>query len=287
MAATTSGRTAVVALLSKYTRRIEMIITLTTDFGLSDPFVGIMKGVILGLAPHARIVDVTHEIRSYDIGEAAFLVNSSFQYFPSGTIHVVVVDPGVGSMRRPIAAFAAGHYFVAPDNGVLSYVLHLETSAPPAVHHITNESLFRQPVSHTFHGRDIFAPTAGHLARGVSLESVGKAIADYAIKPLPLPVARGKKLVATVLHIDKFGNIVTNLRRQDLHAGFKIRLAGQEISQFCRTFSNAEPNELFALEGSTGYIEIGLNQGSAAARLRVSPGTEMEVETGLSYHIES
>src|SRR5262249_5021594 len=148
MAATTSGRMAVVALLSKYTRRIIMIITLTTDFGLSDPFVGIMKGVLLSIAPEAQIVDLTHEVRSYHILEAAFLLNSSFAYFPDGTIHVVVVDPGVGSMRRPIAAYAHRHYFVAPDNGVLSYVPYSPPLEPPAfVHSITNDALFRKPVS--------------------------------------------------------------------------------------------------------------------------------------------
>src|SRR5262249_24663388 len=155
---------------------------------------------------------ITHDIRSYDVEEAAFLVSSSFQYFPQGTIHLVVVDPGVGSMRRPIAAHARDHYFVAPDNGVLSYILHTDyQTPPPSVYRITNETLFRKPVSHTFHGRDIFAPTAGHLAQGVPIETMGEAIMDFAIQSLPRPTPRGKRLVASVLHIDKFGNIVTNL----------------------------------------------------------------------------
>ncbi len=259
-----------------------MIITLTTDFGLSDPFVGIMKGVILSIAPEARIVDITHDIRSYDVSEASFLVNSSFRYFPDGTIHAVIVDPGVGSMRRPIAARAKNHYFVAPDNGVLSYILHTERSEPPpSVYRITNEALFRKPVSHTFHGRDIFAPIAGYLARGAAIETVGEAITDFAIKSPPRPVIRGKKLVANVVHIDKFGNIVTNLRAEDLQPGFRIRVAGHEVSQLCRTFSHAEPGELCAVEGSTGYVEIALNQSSAANRLNVACGTEIEVETGM------
>src|SRR5215470_12743773 len=156
-----------------------MIITLTTDFGFADPFVGIMKGVILGIAPGSQIVDISHDIRSYDILEAAFVIESSYRYFPAGTIHVVVVDPGVGSARRPLAAAAREHFFVAPDNGVLSYVLHAEPeSPPPSAYTITNGSLFLKSVSQTFHGRDIFAPVAAHLARGAPIESVGPRVLD-------------------------------------------------------------------------------------------------------------
>ena len=139
-----------------------MIITLTTDFGLADPFVGIMKGVIWSIAPDARLADITHEVRAFDILEAAFVLESSYRYFPKGTIHVVVVDPGVGSERRPLAAAAKGHIFVAPDNGVLSWVLDQE----PAVYWVTDENLFLKPLSRTFHGRDVFAPVAAHLAHG-------------------------------------------------------------------------------------------------------------------------
>src|ERR1700686_4838026 len=140
-----------------------MIITLTTDFGVSDPFVGIMKGVILGVAPEVQLVDITHDIRSYDILEAAFLIDSTYRYFPEGTVHIVIVDPGVGSVRRPMAAAAKGPLFVAPDNGVLSLVLQSEA------YRITNDSLFLSSVSQTFHGRDIFAPVAAHLAHGTPI----------------------------------------------------------------------------------------------------------------------
>jgi S-adenosylmethionine hydrolase len=261
-----------------------MIITLTTDFGLSDPFVGIMKGVILSIAPEVTIVDITHDIRSYDITEAAFLVNSSYRYFPSGTIHVVIVDPGVGSARRPIAAYAKDQFFVAPDNGVLSYALHTEPLAPmPAVYRISNDSLFQDPVSKTFHGRDIFAPTAAHLARGTPLESVGDRIVDFLKKPLPRARSSGRNaLIANVLRIDKFGNLITNLRRSDLDSGdFIIRVAGLDVTRLCDTFAEAEAGEFFAIEGSTGYIEIALNQGSAAERLSVVRGAEIEVETAI------
>ncbi len=258
-----------------------MIITLTTDFGLADPFVGIMKGVILGIAPNVRLVDVTHEIPSYDILEAAFLLDTAYRYFPPGTIHVIVVDPGVGSARRPIVAAANGHIFVTPDNGVLSFVLAAESKAPPpAVYWITNNTLFLNAVSQTFHGRDIFAPVAAHLARGTPIESVGPRIADFTWKSPPKPSVRDGKLVGKVLRIDKFGNIITNLRRQDLPAEFTIHVASLVITRLCSNFSEADPGECFAIEGSTGYIELALKQSSAAAALKVRRGAEIEVESG-------
>ena len=255
-----------------------MIITLTTDFGLSDPFVGIMKGVILGIAPNARIVDISNDIRPYDIFEAAFLLESTYRYFPEDTIHVVVVDPGVGSERRPIAAVSNRQIFVAPDNGVLSGVFGNE------VYHIQNGSLFLDSISRTFHGRDIFAPVAANLARGAPIESVGPRILDFHKKPLPRPRPQGDKLVATVLRVDKFGNIITNLRRADLRPNFTIRVAGLPITRLCGSFSEADPGEFFAIEGSAGYIEIALNQGSAAGRLHIERGSEIEVESGLLNH---
>jgi len=262
-----------------------MIITLTTDFGLSDPFVGIMKGVIFSIVSDVQIVDITHDIRSYDILEAAFVLKTTYSYFPAGTIHVVVVDPGVGSARHPLAAFSQDHYFVAPDNGVLSFVLDTGPPNLPTIHRISNESLFQGAISRTFHGRDIFAPTAAHLARGAPIDTVGERILDFVKKPLPRARPRGENgLLARVLRIDKFGNIVTDLRRDDLHDDFVIRVAGLDVTRLCESFSEADPSEFFAIEGSTGYIEIALNQGSAAERLNVPLGTEIEVETGSPNH---
>ena len=262
-----------------------MIITLTTDFGLADPFVGMMKGVMLGIAPGAQLVDVTHEIRSYDILEAALIVEGSYRYFPGGTVHVVIVDPGVGSDRRPMAASANGHIFVAPDNGVLSLVLHTDAvAAVTPAYQITNESLFGGRVSRTFHGRDIFAPVAAHLARGTSIESVGPRILDFVKRPFPAPRPQGDRLVGTVLRIDKFGNIVTNLRLNDLGEEFSIVVAGLSITRMCGSFSEAEAGEFFAIEGSAGFIELALNQGSAADRLKVERGAEIELETGSLNH---
>src|ERR1041385_1127942 len=156
-----------------------MIITLTTDFGLEDPFVGIMKGVILGIAPGTDLVDITHEIRSYNILQAAFLIDNAYRYFPAGTLHVIVVDPGVGSARRPIAAASGEHMFVAPDNGVLSCILNHSATPRSSVYSIQNRNLFLNSVSQTFHGRDIFAPVAAHLARGTTIETVGPRIHDF------------------------------------------------------------------------------------------------------------
>jgi S-adenosyl-L-methionine hydrolase (adenosine-forming) len=252
-----------------------MIITLTTDFGLRDPFVGIMKGVILGVTPEAQIVDITHDIDSYDILEAAFILQTSHAYFPAGTVHVVVVDPGVGSSRLPLAATAKGQVFVAPDNGVLSLVM----TADSAAYVITNENLFLSPVSRTFHGRDIFAPVAAHLAQGTPLESVGPRTVDFIRRPFSRPRPQGDRLLGAIVRIDKFGNIVTNLRREDLGRDFCIRVAGLSIKRLCGSFSEADPGEFFAFEGSTGYIELALNQGSAAGRLNVGRGAEIEVES--------
>jgi S-adenosylmethionine hydrolase len=239
-----------------------------------------MKGVILGIAPDVDVVDITHDIPSYDILDAAFMIDTAYRYFPPGTIHVVIVDPGVGSARRPIAASAKEHVFVAPDNGLLSYVLQSDTAAPsPSAYWIKNQSLFLKAISQTFHGRDIFAPVAAHLALGTPIESVGPPIADFVKKPLPKPRSRGGKLVGTVLRIDKFGNIITNFKKSHLGSDFMIHLAGLSITRLYANFSEAEPGEFFAVEGSTGYIELALNQGSAADRLNVSLGAEIELET--------
>jgi S-adenosyl-L-methionine hydrolase (adenosine-forming) len=255
-----------------------MIITLTTDFGLSDPFVGIMKGVILAISPNAQLVDISHDISSYNIAEAIFVVESMYRYFPRGTVHIVVIDPGVGSSRRPLAAAARGHLFVAPDNGVLSTVLETEA------YHIKNDRLFLNSVSQTFHGRDIFAPVAAHLAGGTPIDLVGPRIRDFVRKPFPTPRHIGGKIIGSVLWIDKFGNVITNVRRSDLSTNFTIRVGGLPIERLCANFSEGEPGEFVAIEGSTGYIEIALNRGSAADRLQITSGAEIEVESDSAKH---
>ena len=245
-----------------------MIITLTTDFGVRDPYVGIMKGVILGIAPEASLVDITHDIGSHDIAEGAFALASSVRYFPPGTVHLGVVDPGVGSERRPMAASDGRYMFVGPDNGLFS--LCLDENA--MMHHITNDAYFLTPVSETFHGRDIFAPVAARLASGMALQAVGPPIRDF------LKLTFGDS--PTVLHIDQFGNIVTSLRPHDLPPTPVLWILGTRIGSLCRTYAEGRPGELFMVVGSSGLIEVAMNRGSAAKRLKVTRGLEFEVETG-------
>ena len=245
-----------------------MIITLITDFGLRDPYVGIMKGVILGIAPEACLVDITHDLRPYDVAEGAFALASAVRHFPPGTVHLAVVDPGVGSERRPIAASDGRYMFVGPDNGLFSLCLDENVM----MHHITNDAHFLTPVSETFHGRDIFAPVAARLASGMALEAVGPPIRDF------LKITFGDS--PSVLHIDQFGNIVTSLRPQDLPPNPALWIAGSRIGSFCRTYAEGRPGELFMVVGSSGFIEVAMNRDSASDRLEVTRGSEFEVETG-------
>jgi len=245
-----------------------MIITLTTDFGLRDAYVGIMKGVILEIAPSARLVDITHEVRSHDVAEGAFALASAIRYFPPGTVHLGVVDPGVGSERRPVAASDGRCMFVGPDNGLFS--LCLDDSA--RVHHITNDANFLVPVSDTFHGRDIFAPVAARLASGLDLAEVGPRIHGI-LKLTPGECPR-------VLHIDRFGNIVTSLRLEAMSPNPVLCIAGSRVGLICRTYTEGPPGELFMVVGSSGFIEVAMNRDSAARRFEVNSGSELEVETG-------
>lgn len=256
-----------------------MIITLTTDFGLADPFVGIMKGVILGIAPAVSIVDITHEVPSYGVLEGAIALDASYRYFPAGTIHVAVVDPGVGSERRPIAVRSEGQIFIAPDNGVLSLACGRGAVAPD-VYHLTNRALFNESVSRTFHGRDVFAPAAGHLAAGRPLETVGPRLSDWTRIDLP-DVQRVESGLSrgVVLRIDKFGNLITNVPGGVLGSGFRIRIAGAEVRRLVSSYAEAPPGELVAIVGSYGYVEISIREGSAAKTLNAAAMAEIEVET--------
>jgi len=256
------------------------LITLTTDFGQADHFAGVMKGVILGIAPRARIVDISHEVAPYNVTDASFVIAQAWRYFPRGTIHVVVVDPGVGSSRRPLLAQAGGHFFVAPDNGVLSTIYE---ASPHKVRAITNSKLMRKEISRTFHGRDVFAPAAAHLASGVAPGRFGKPIRDYvrswSIKPLRLgeQVWRG-----TILKTDGFGNLITNFQIDEF-AGIKIRpfelrAGAARIRRLAVNYAETEIGEVFVIAGSSGYVEIAANQASAASRIGCIAGTAIELE---------
>jgi len=255
-------------------------ITLTTDFGLSDHFVGIMKGVIADIAPKARVIDITHEIAPYDINEAAFVIAQAWRYFPKGAIHVVVVDPGVGSARRPILAESGGQYFVAPDNGVLSMIY---ASGPHKVRVISNPKAFRKEISRTFHGRDVFAPAAAHLAAGMKPAQFGKIIQDAVRSWIPQP-ARGANGMwrGTILKVDRFGNLITNFHIDRFEAikthAFEFRLGNERIHRLALTYSETAIGEMFAIVGSSGYLELAANQASIAARLGFSAGAQVELE---------
>jgi S-adenosylmethionine hydrolase len=255
------------------------IITLTTDYGTQDHLVGAIKGVILNINPAAIIVDINHHVTPFDVLDGALSIAAAYTYFPPRTIHVVVVDPGVGTQRRPILAIGAQHYFIAPDNGVLSLVYEKEPNV--AVRHITAEHYFLSPVSSTFHGRDIFAPVAAWLSKAWQTASFGEDITDYVRFSLPKPKASGSQLQGVVLRVDRFGNLMTNLTLQDLPQAMvaagkiKLRVGDQEIQRLAQTYAQGASGECFAILGSSGFLEISLNKGNAARTLGVQRGAEV------------
>jgi S-adenosylmethionine hydrolase len=256
------------------------IVTLTTDFGTTDHFAGVMKGVILSIAPATtKIVDITHDVRPFDVLDGGFTIAQAYSYFPQKTIHAVVIDPGVGSTRRPLLVEAAGQYFIAPDNGVLSLIL---ARAKPKVRYITNERYFLKPLSRTFHGRDVFSPVAAHLASGVLPARFGPLITDYLRLGFDQPARAGKReWTGCVLKVDRFGNIITNFHIADhpqlnTHS-FEVKIGPERIARLALTFTDCGPNELFAIVGSSGYLEIAMNQSSAAERLGCGPGASVHL----------
>lgn len=254
------------------------MITLLTDFGTADYFVGAMKGVILSIDAEARIFDITHEIPAYDIAAGAFTLLAAYQSFPTNTIHVAVVDPGVGSERRPVLVSSDSYFFVGPDNGLFSYIFERETSC--RVYHLTNEGYFRHPVSPTFHGRDIFASIAGALSTGVKPDLLGSEIKDFiTLAPLATRVSEDGTIEARIIHIDHYGNCITNLTRDvftdEMIAGSaSLQVGDHAISSFRQFFAetNASSNELFCFWGSAGFLEIAAFRASAAKILSVERG---------------
>lgn len=261
------------------------IITLTTDFGTNDHFVGAVKGVILDIVPEAAIVDISHAVQAYDVLDGALAISQTYSYFPTGTVHMVVVDPGVGTTRRPIIASSDGYHFVAPDNGVLSMVYAKEERIH--VRHVTSDHYFRQPVSNTFHGRDIFAPVAAYLAKLVDSHKFGDEIEDYVrfAAPRPKPVAENR-LRAVVLKVDRFGNMITNVTPDDAPAlfagkgGFKIVVGNKEITEIRAAYAEGSQGEVFAILGSMGYLEIVANRAAAAQLTGVGKGAEVSILLG-------
>lgn len=257
-----------------------MLITLTTDFGGADHFVGVMKGVILSIAPRVRLIDVTHEIAPYDVNEAAFTIGEAWRWFPKGTIHLVVIDPGVGSARRPILVEAGGHRFIGPDNGVFSAIYD---AAPAKVRVITNTRLMLPEVSRTFHGRDVFAPAAAHLARGILPARFGKLIDDFARSSALKPQRqKPRRWTGTILKVDRFGNLITNFHidqfPQIRTRAFEVLVGDEIVRRLALTFSEAGIGEIFVVVGSSGYLEIASNQASAAGKLGCGAGAPVELE---------
>ena len=269
------------------------LVTLTTDFGTADGYVGTMKGVILTIAPTAHLVDISHEIAPQNLRQAAYVLYTSYPFFPPGTVHLVVVDPGVGSARRPIALRTPAGDFVAPDNGVLSYVMARE---PVEALVELSDPRYRLPqISQTFHGRDIFAPAAAHLAAGVPISSLGPHVSNPVTFSPPYVEITPAGITGEVLHADHFGNVITSIgllawsegdliltpafrevqRGEPVRfraAGAAVTVAGQEIAGVHRTYAKVAPGETLALVGSEGHLEIAVREGSAAQRLGLHPG---------------
>lgn len=247
------------------------VITLVTDFGTADYFVGAVKGAILSVNPSAVIVDITHEIPPQDIAAGAFTLLAAYQTFPAGTIHVAVVDPGVGSTRRPIIVSANEQFFVGPDNGLFSYVYDREPSHK--TFHVTADRFFRPAVSSTFHGRDIFAPVAAALSNGVAPEELGRLIDNEVrlAQSLEPEVQKDGKVRARIIHIDRFGNCITNITRDLINSRKQpTLLIKRRLIRTFKTFyadETGSPNELFAIWGSAGFLEISMNGQSAARKL--------------------
>jgi len=256
-----------------------MLITLTTDFGHSDPFVGIMKGVIAGIDPEARVIDVSHGVPPQDVMAAAMMLRHSVSYFPPGTIHVAVVDPNVGGERRPLLIESEGSFFVGPDNGILS--LALEEKRPTRIIHLSNPRYHLQPTSATFHGRDIFAPVAANLSLGINPAAFGETVETFVRLMVPQVVTMESRIAGQILYIDKFGNLFTNIRDRDLKGlpGEKLAISLGEVTigGLAPTYTAATGGGLVAVINSWGLLEIAAYKDSAEKRTGAKIGDKVQV----------
>ncbi|QOY89548.1 SAM hydrolase/SAM-dependent halogenase family protein [Paludibaculum fermentans] len=256
------------------------LITLLTDFGLHDHFVGVMKGVIAGIAPKTQVIDISHEVEPYHIGQARFLLSQSWPFFPKRTVHVCIVDPGVGTARRPILVEVDGHRFVGPDNGLFSDLVVREGAK---VRHITSTKLFLNNISQTFHGRDVFSPVAAHLTAGVTPSKTGPLISDALRQTTSEPVRIGRRFwQGEIVHIDRFGNLITNLPASEFKEmrpkGMALKVGLRLLTTLVESYASAPDDEPFLIEGSSGNLEAAVNQGSAAKVLGVGLGAPVELE---------
>ncbi|MCB9462743.1 MAG: SAM-dependent chlorinase/fluorinase [Candidatus Eisenbacteria bacterium] len=257
------------------------VVTLTTDFGIEDSYVGTMKGVGLRIFPEIRIVDITHHVAPTDVLEASLVLESSYPYFPVGAVHVAVVDPGVGTNRRPILVVAQDHYFVGPDNGTFTRIL--ESGTVEAVFVIENPSLMLADISNTFHGRDVFAPAAAYVARGVAPSEFGRQVSDAVRVALPEPKIYANQLAGEVVYIDSFGNVITNISKKqfDENVGrraVRIRLNGKVVDQVHRSYLEGPQGRLLALFGSSNLLELAVAGGRADRRIGAGKGDTVFVD---------
>jgi len=270
------------------------LVVFTTDFGLSDPYAGVIKGVALSINPILRLIDLTHQISPQNVAQGSFLLGLNYRYFPKDAIHVAVVDPGVGTDRRPVLLTTPWGRFVAPDNGLLTGVIsvYLESEPeaagpvdlPPELSavHLTNPDYWRHPVSHTFHGRDIFTPVAAHLSLGVAAGDLGEAIGSLFYRPMPKPANNGGTITGQVIYQDTYGNLVTNIPADSLPPAesMEVRIKGRSIVGLSRTFNDdtyANETGLIALTASHGFLEVALANGSAADLLSAGEGEVVRV----------
>ena len=269
-------------------------IILTTDFGLADPYAGVMKGVILKINPSATVIDLTHHIQPQNVQQAAFLLGTNHSFFPAGSIHVAVVDPGVGTSRRAVLLVTPTARFLSPDNGLLSHVLAGYIADPQeqpgrvplppgcAAYHLTNDKYWLHPLSHTFHGRDVFAPVSAHLSLGIPPGDFGPPVQDLVWLPFPQPTRHAGTLEGEVVYVDHFGNLITNIQVQQLGSGggVSVEIKGRQIHGLSLTFNSPDRPDgecLRALAGSLGYLEIAFPNGSAAQALDAGPGEAVRV----------
>jgi hypothetical protein len=257
------------------------IITLSTDFGLEDPYVGVMKGVMLGINPRALLVDLTHSLSHHGLLEAAYVLHINYPYFPPGTIHLAVVDPGVGGGRRLLTIQDRDDFWVGPDNGILSLVLKNHPEAE--VFQLVNTDYFLTPLSRTFHGRDIMAPAAAHLSLGIPASEMGRKITDPVMLDFPEPRIFGNGMIGQVLWADHFGNLITNISQKMISnlnrsSELRITVGRLAIAGVRQTYSQVPPGQFLALIGSMGYLEIACNLGRASDLLGFKEGEGMKVE---------
>jgi len=259
------------------------IITLLTDFGLKDPYVASMKGVILSINPQCTLVDITHQVNSHDIKEGAFILAQAYSNFPKGTIHLSVVDPEVGSARKPILIVTKNYFFVGPDNGLFTFALKGETVKQAVV--LTNQKFFLSEISSTFHGRDIFAPVAAYLSLGVKPESFGPSIKSSREISFPHPAMKQGKLIGEIVHVDAFGNLVSNIDRKSLlqfskGRPFVIKIEKRTMRGLKKGYWEGTKDELMALIGSGGFLEMSVREGNAQKALRARNGDRVVVRRG-------